>query len=262
VDNELKVPERVSLELSFVRARWLAAASVALLALLGGYSALETAALIAVVVLGNLAIRLLATAVTTLTAQRRLGVSAVVFDAAIVFGVGLAADEGSASAVLSALVIVVAEASVRFTPVKALAGAVLLIGGLAAVMGIRRSTAGDPFDPAQFAAISVIVLLVGTVVGSAVREVYRQRVAVEPDARIGPTAAIESKALEALTPRERQVLSLIVRGYSNQRIAEALVVEQKTVKNHINRIYGKLELNSRYEAITSVLGRRAEDEAS
>jgi DNA-binding NarL/FixJ family response regulator len=54
-------------------------------------------------------------------------------------------------------------------------------------------------------------------------------------------------------------LALIVRGYSNARIAEALVIEPKTVKNHINRIYGKLELSNRYEAITSVLGSRRSD---
>ena len=66
-------------------------------------------------------------------------------------------------------------------------------------------------------------------------------------------------AAELLTPRERQVLSLIVRGYSNAGIAEALVVEPKTVKNHINRIYSKLEISSRYEAITAVLGQRRDD---
>jgi two-component system NarL family response regulator len=53
-----------------------------------------------------------------------------------------------------------------------------------------------------------------------------------------------------LTPREVQVLEYIVAGKSNREIAEALFIEEKTVKNHISNIYSKLHLKNRYEAIT------------
>lgn len=53
-----------------------------------------------------------------------------------------------------------------------------------------------------------------------------------------------------LTPREVEVLELIVAGKSNREISEALFIEEKTVKNHVSNIYAKLHLKNRYEAIT------------
>jgi DNA-binding NarL/FixJ family response regulator len=52
-----------------------------------------------------------------------------------------------------------------------------------------------------------------------------------------------------LTPRELEVLELIVAGKSNRQISEALYIEEKTVKNHVSNIYAKLHLKNRYEAI-------------
>ncbi len=52
-----------------------------------------------------------------------------------------------------------------------------------------------------------------------------------------------------LTEREREVLSLVVQGRSNQQIADALVVSLATVKAHISSILGKLQVSSRTEAI-------------
>jgi DNA-binding NarL/FixJ family response regulator len=54
----------------------------------------------------------------------------------------------------------------------------------------------------------------------------------------------------ALTPREVEVLELIVGGRSNRDISEVLFIEEKTVKNHVSNIYAKLQLKNRYEAIT------------
>jgi DNA-binding NarL/FixJ family response regulator len=55
--------------------------------------------------------------------------------------------------------------------------------------------------------------------------------------------------VEPLTERETQILDLIADGRSNAEIAEALVLEEKTVKNHITRLYSKLGITSRYDAI-------------
>ncbi|RMH00913.1 MAG: DNA-binding response regulator, partial [Chloroflexi bacterium] len=52
-----------------------------------------------------------------------------------------------------------------------------------------------------------------------------------------------------LTEREREVLTLIAQGLTNQAIADRLVLSQKTVRNHVSNIFSKLQVASRAEAI-------------
>ncbi|HEV2785753.1 MAG TPA: LuxR C-terminal-related transcriptional regulator, partial [Solirubrobacteraceae bacterium] len=51
-----------------------------------------------------------------------------------------------------------------------------------------------------------------------------------------------------LTARELEVLLLIARGASSRDVARQLVITDKTARNHIERIYGKLGVSSRAEA--------------
>ena len=51
-----------------------------------------------------------------------------------------------------------------------------------------------------------------------------------------------------LTEREREVLSLVSRGYTNKQIAEALYLSEKTARNHVSHILEKLGLSRRSEA--------------
>ncbi|MBQ0987654.1 response regulator transcription factor [Streptomyces sp. F63] len=58
-----------------------------------------------------------------------------------------------------------------------------------------------------------------------------------------------------LSHREAEVMDLIASGLSNRDIAAACFISEKTVKNHINRIFAKLSSTSRSEAILTWLGR-------
>jgi DNA-binding NarL/FixJ family response regulator len=52
-----------------------------------------------------------------------------------------------------------------------------------------------------------------------------------------------------LSDREREVLDLLARGDSNARIAQRLVISQKTVRNHVSNIFTKLRVADRAQAI-------------
>jgi ATP/maltotriose-dependent transcriptional regulator MalT len=60
-----------------------------------------------------------------------------------------------------------------------------------------------------------------------------------------------TSALDTLTRRERQVLELLARGYSNAGIAAQLDLSVKTVMHHTSAIYRKLGLRGRAEAIAA-----------
>ena len=76
----------------------------------------------------------------------------------------------------------------------------------------------------------------------------RRRPAPERGRR--PTSAPQP-LIEPLSERELEVLRLIAAGYSNQEIADRLIIAQGTVKRHINNIYGKLQVGSRTQAVAA-----------
>ena len=65
------------------------------------------------------------------------------------------------------------------------------------------------------------------------------------------TAAPPSPAspFPELSEREAEILELIARGLANQPIADRLGIAQKTVRNHVSNIFGKLEVRDRAEAV-------------
>lgn len=61
---------------------------------------------------------------------------------------------------------------------------------------------------------------------------------------------VETK--ERLTPREEEVLNHILQGKNNSEISETLHISSHTVKNHITKVYGKMRVSSRGQAIAKV----------
>jgi DNA-binding NarL/FixJ family response regulator len=66
------------------------------------------------------------------------------------------------------------------------------------------------------------------------------------DAFAGPAPEPESE-LDALTPREREVIQHIARGYMYKEIALRLEISPKTVEAHVSSVLRKLQLSSRHE---------------
>jgi DNA-binding NarL/FixJ family response regulator len=65
--------------------------------------------------------------------------------------------------------------------------------------------------------------------------------------------------LETLTPREREVLQLIARGYMYKEIAHRLGISPKTVEAHVSAVLRKLQLSSRHELTRWAAERRLVD---
>ncbi|EST20077.1 response regulator [Streptomyces roseochromogenus] len=63
------------------------------------------------------------------------------------------------------------------------------------------------------------------------------------------TAVTVPVGLAALTPREREVLTLLGRGLSNTELATELTLSEATVKSHVARIFAKLGLRDRAQAV-------------
>jgi DNA-binding NarL/FixJ family response regulator len=72
---------------------------------------------------------------------------------------------------------------------------------------------------------------------------------VERFAATSPLNAADREQLASLTARELEVLRLIARGYSNAEIAAELVLGENTIKTHVSRVFAKLHLRDRTQAV-------------
>ena len=103
---------------------------------------------------------------------------------------------------------------------------------------LKRTPAGD-----LVAAVRVVAA------GEALLAPSVTRRLIDQFARRPAAARRDASALNELTEREREVLALIAHGLSNAEIAEQLVLTEGTVKTHIKRIFMKLDLRDRTQAV-------------
>jgi DNA-binding NarL/FixJ family response regulator len=67
--------------------------------------------------------------------------------------------------------------------------------------------------------------------------------------RAAPPSPAEGERLAELTPREREVLTLVGRGLSNAEIADELILSPLTAKTHVARLFSKLEARDRAQLV-------------
>ena len=86
----------------------------------------------------------------------------------------------------------------------------------------------------------------------AVRAAHAGQTVIDPvvAARLVETLAADDRGdpIDLLTPREREVLVLIGRGYANKRIALELGLAEKTVKAHVGHVLAKIGVSDRTQA--------------
>jgi DNA-binding NarL/FixJ family response regulator len=100
--------------------------------------------------------------------------------------------------------------------------------------------------PEEIAAAVRIVASGDALLAPAVTRAVIEEFARQPP----PAAAVEPPAAVAeLTPREQEVLALLVRGLSNPEICEQLVISEATAKTHVAHILQKLGLRDRVQAV-------------
>jgi DNA-binding NarL/FixJ family response regulator len=72
---------------------------------------------------------------------------------------------------------------------------------------------------------------------------------IEDFTRSQPAPRTDSTLLSGLTEREVEVLTLVGRGLSNSEIAAVLFIAEQTVKTHVSKVFGKLNLRDRVQAV-------------
>ena len=114
----------------------------------------------------------------------------------------------------------------------------------AAARAIRGGASGfilkDADPELLLAAIRAVHSGSSVIAASATRELFEH---------FGEQSAAEPQSFATLTAREREIFLLAARGLSNAEIAKAEFLSEATVKTHISRILGKLELRDRVQLV-------------
>lgn len=90
---------------------------------------------------------------------------------------------------------------------------------------------------------------------NAIIAAVRGETVLSPSVAAKLVTRLRAPVAESLTPRERQVLSLVAIGLTNGEIGRRLYISETTVKTHLLRIFGKLGVSDRTAAVTTAMAR-------
>ncbi len=89
----------------------------------------------------------------------------------------------------------------------------------------------------------------------AIRSAHQGEAVLAPAAATKLVSRVRTPGGTGLSPRETEVLSLVGQGLTNAEIGARLFISEATVKTHVFRIFGKLEVSDRTAAVTRALAR-------
>lgn len=72
-----------------------------------------------------------------------------------------------------------------------------------------------------------------------------------------PSVEVELDSFERLTPRQKEVVSLLLKGFSYRQISENLGISLYTVRAHLHSAYERLEVKSRGQAAAKIFSHMA-----
>ncbi|MCU1482554.1 MAG: Two component signal transduction regulator, LuxR family [Subtercola sp.] len=85
-------------------------------------------------------------------------------------------------------------------------------------------------------------------ISAAIRAAARDQVYLDPQVTMALAQSLRNPTTPVLSAREREVIQLVARGYTNQEIADDLFISERTARTHVSHIISKLGLSSRIQA--------------
>ena len=267
-DAQLREVKR--LEWIFIGIRWLCVALLlVMLALHHPESRMVVLVFTGILALLNTGGSLVNAKVQTLRLQLILGTVMLSIDALIASGVIFQFVGDFNTAAYAVFAYIIAEAAIRFELIGSLSALMFFILGLYGAYSYRKAVYDLPFSYTGYAYWISLMAVIAISTGAIMHAMRKQRRENEryqiENARLLERERIteeiktqnisDLESMEPLTAREKEVINLIAQGKGNKEIAAALNIEEKTVKNYINSIYSKLQIKSRYEAISYIFKR-------
>ncbi|OLO61021.1 DNA-binding response regulator [Actinomyces oris] len=121
------------------------------------------------------------------------------------------------------------------------------------VAAMRAGASGfllkDSTAPELLAGIRAVARGDSVVAPSATRRLLKRWFAPAGPAGLSEPGAVHTESIDALSDREKEIVTLVGRAMSNAEIAQHLVLAESTIKSHLNRILHKLELRDRAQLI-------------
>jgi DNA-binding NarL/FixJ family response regulator len=108
------------------------------------------------------------------------------------------------------------------------------------------------FIPKAYSGEDLLVAVRAVLDGHIFRPAARGGARLDDEVPILPSKTVISSAEIGLTDRQGQVLSLMVRGFSNREIGEQLTLSEGTIKIHVTSVFKLLGVSSRTQALVAV----------